>query len=141
MAQKGKAISVKIATVKVIKALEGALVKLELDYSSQEANEAKYDKAVEQYNREIAELAMTQLARAENVRVNIRAWNKSVNVDFDLPYGLITFPEEPTRDFESIHASTYRDSKQELENAISILKMTDEEIVSTSTYQAVARYL
>jgi hypothetical protein len=62
-------------------------------------------------------------------------------VDFDLPYGLITFPEEPTRDFESIHASTYRDSKQELENAISILKMTDEETVSTSTYQAVARYL
>jgi hypothetical protein len=141
MAQRGKAISVKIATVKVIKALEGALVKLELHYSSQEANEAKYDKAVEQYNKEIAKLAMTQLTKAENVRVNIRAWNKSVNVDFDLPYGLITFPKEPTRDYESIHLSTYRDSKQELENAISILKMTDEETVSTSTYQAVARYL
>jgi len=141
MATRGKAISVKIATVKVIKALESALVKLSLDYSSQEANEAKYDKAVERYNKEIAKLAMTQFSKAENVRVNIRSWNKSVNVDFDLPHGLITFPKEPTRDYESIHFSTYSESKQELENAISILKMTDEETVSTSTYQAVARYL
>jgi CO dehydrogenase/acetyl-CoA synthase delta subunit len=141
MATRGKAISVKIATPKVIKALESALVKLNLNYSSQEANEAKYDKAVEEYNKEIAKIAMTQFSKAENVRVNVRAWNKSVNVDFDLPHGLVTFPEEPTRDYESIHFSTYRASKQELENAISILKMTDEETVSTSTYQAVARYL
>jgi hypothetical protein len=141
MAQRGKAISVKIATVKVIKALEGALVKLELDYSSQEANEAKYSKAVQEYNKEIAKIAVTQFAKAENIRVNVRSWNNTVNVDFDLPYGLITYPNEPTRDYESIHSSTYRDSKQELENAISILKMTDEETVSTSTYQAVARYL
>jgi hypothetical protein len=40
-----KAISVKIATEKVIKALEGSLAKLELDYTSQEASEAKYQKA------------------------------------------------------------------------------------------------
>jgi hypothetical protein len=31
--------------------------------------------------------------------------------------------------------------KEEMSNAIRILKMTDEEVVSTSTYQAVARYL
>ena len=29
----------------------------------------------------------------------------------------------------------------EIENAIRILKMTDEEVVSTSTYNAIARYL
>jgi hypothetical protein len=31
--------------------------------------------------------------------------------------------------------------KEEIENAIRILKMTDEEVVSTSTYNAIARYL
>jgi hypothetical protein len=31
--------------------------------------------------------------------------------------------------------------KEEMENAIRILKMTDEETVSTSTYNAIARYL
>ena len=45
MARNGKAINVKIATTKVIKALEGALDKLEKEFASQEANEAKYEKA------------------------------------------------------------------------------------------------
>ena len=35
----------------------------------------------------------------------------------------------------------YREMVEELENAIRILKMTDEEVVSTSTYNAIARYL
>jgi hypothetical protein len=35
----------------------------------------------------------------------------------------------------------YRSQKEEIENAIRILKMTDEEVVNTSTYNAVARYL
>jgi hypothetical protein len=36
---------------------------------------------------------------------------------------------------------TYLEQKQEIENAIRILKMTDEEVVNTSTYNAIARYL
>ena len=71
---RGKAISVKIQTAKVIKALEGALAKLNKDY------------------------------------VQMNDW-------------------------------TYREQKEEIENAIRILKMTDEEVVSTSTYNAIARYL
>ena len=39
-------ITVKVATAKVIKALEGTLAKLEKDYTSQEANEAKHQKAM-----------------------------------------------------------------------------------------------
>jgi len=50
---RSKAISVKVATPKVIKALEGALAKLELDYTSQEANEAKYQKQYEKYRKEL----------------------------------------------------------------------------------------
>jgi hypothetical protein len=42
-----KAISVKIATPKVIKALETRLAELEKNYASQEANEAKHEKAME----------------------------------------------------------------------------------------------
>ncbi len=44
-------------------------------------------------------------------------------------------------DGEIIHQHTYREQKEEMENAIRILKMTDEEVVNTSTYNAVARYL
>ena len=51
------------------------------------------------------------------------------------------FPKEPERDFEVIHVHTYREMKEEIQNAIRILKMTDEEVVSTSTYNAIAQYL
>jgi hypothetical protein len=40
-----------------------------------------------------------------------------------------------------MNVHTYRDMKDEISNAIRILKMTDEETVSTSTYNSIARYL
>ena len=42
---RGKAINVKIATPKVITALETRLAKLEADYTKQDENEAKYKEA------------------------------------------------------------------------------------------------
>ena len=139
---RGKAISVKIATPKVIKALEGALAKLELDYTSQEANEAKYNKAMEKWRKEVSAYAIANIKKAENFRTNFRSWNGTLNIDFDLT-GLLEsdLPKEPTKDFESMSVYNYREQKEEIANAIRILKMTDEETVNTSTYNAVARYL
>jgi len=138
---RGKAISVKIPTQRVIDALTQTLAKLELDYTSQEANEAKYEKAREAWRKEIGEWAIANFSKAENLRTNYRSWNKTLNVDFDIIVSEKDFPTEPEKDFEQIHQHTYREQKEEISNAIRMLKMTDEETVSTSTYQAVARYL
>jgi len=138
---RGKAISVKIATPKVIKALEGALAKLEADYTSQEANEAKYEKARKAWQKELIDYAVANIKKAENFRTNYRSWNNCLNIDFDLTVSEKDMPTEPTKDFEVIHQHTYREQKEEITNAIRILKMTDEEVVNTSTYNAVARYL
>ena len=138
---RGKAISVKIPTERVIKALEQTLNKLELDYTSQEANEAKHNKAVEAWKKEIGKWAIAQFSKAENLRTNYRSWNNCLNVDFDLTVKEGDFPAEPEKNYEVLHPHTYREQKEEISNAIRILKMTDEETVSTSTYQAVARYL
>jgi hypothetical protein len=142
MARNQKAISVKIATPKVIKALEEALAKLEADYASQEVNEAKYQKSYEKYKKSIVDYAIANIKKAENFRTSYRSWNGTLNIDFDLA-GLSPsdLPTEPTKDFESMSVHGYREQKNEISNAIRILKMTDEETVSTSTYQAVARYL
>jgi hypothetical protein len=136
-----KAISVKIATTKVIKALEDSLAKLESDYASQEANEAKYQKQYEKWKKELFEYAVANIKKAENLRTNYRTWNNQLNIDFDLTVSDKDLPKEPEKDFESISIYNYREQKQEIANAIRILKMTDEETVSTSTYQAVSRYL
>ena len=136
-----KAISVKIATPKVIKALEGALAKLEADYASQEVNEAKYQKAHDKWKKELIDYAVANIKKAENFRTSYRSWNNSLNIDFDVPTSVKDIPTEPTVDFERIGLHTYREQKEEIQNAIRILKMTDEEVVNTSTYNAVARYL
>jgi hypothetical protein len=138
---RGKAINVKIATSKVIKALETRLAKLEKDYATQEENEAKYQKSYEKWKKELGKFAIANVAKAENFRTNYRSWNKTLNVDFDLQCDEKEFPAEPQREFEQIHRHSYTEMKEELENAIRILKMTDEEVVSTSTYNAIARYL
>ena len=141
MARGQKAISVKIATPKVIKALETRLAELEKSYVSQEANEGKYNKAMEKWRKEVAKFAMSHFAKAENLRTNYRSWNKTLNVDFDLTVNEADFPKEPEKDYVTMHQHTYSEQKNEIENAIRILKMTDEETVSTSTYNAIARYL
>jgi len=81
---RGKAIQVKIATAKVIKALETKLAQLEKDYTSQEANEAKFLKKQEAWRKEIGKWAIANFSKAENLRTNYRSWNKTLNVDFDI---------------------------------------------------------
>ena len=139
---RGKAISVKIATPKVIKALETKLAELNTNWTNQEANEAKFQKAFEKHKKELIAYAIANIKKAENFRTNYRSWNGTLNIDFDLT-GLTEadLPKEPVKDFESMSIYNYREQKEEIANAIRILKMTDEEVVNTSTYNAVARYL
>jgi len=138
---RGKAIQVKIPTAKVIKALETKLAKVKADYAKQDENEAKYQKSREKWQKEIGKWAVANIAKSENLRTNYRQWNKTLNVDFDLVVDEKDFPAEPQKDYEEIHRHTYNEMVEEMDNAIRILKMTDEEVVSTSTYNAIARYL
>ena len=136
-----RAITVKVATTKVIKALETRLATLEKDYSSQEAKEAKYQKAVEAWRKEIGKWAIANFSKAENLRTNYRNWNNTLNVDFDIITKEGNFPTEPQKDFEQIHQHSYREMKEDITNALTILKMTDEETVNASTMKQIAKYL
>ena len=134
-------ITVKVATTKVIKALETRLATLEKDYATQGANEAKYQKAVEAWRKEIGKWAIANFSKAENLRTNYRQWNNTLNVDFDIITKEGNFPAEPEKDFEVIHQHSYREMKEDITNALTILKMTDEETVNASTMKQIAKYL
>lgn len=140
MARNGKSINVKIATSKVIKALETKLAQIKKDKANQKVNEEKFNKAMEKWNKEVAKLALAHTAKAMNLSANVR-YNGEINIDFNLPQGTFILPEQPEKDYESLHDWQYREIVEEIENAIRILKMTDEEVVSTSTYNSIARYL
>ena len=140
MARNSKSINVKIATSKVIKALENKLVQIKKDKANQKVNEDKFSKAQDKYNKEIAKIALANISKAEELSASTR-YNGKVYVSFEIPKGSLDLPTEPEKDFESFHDWQYKEMVDEIENAIRILKMTDEETVSTSTYNSIARYL
>jgi hypothetical protein len=139
--QKSKPISVKIATAKVIKALEERLTQFKKDYLAQETLEKKFDKEQEAYKKQLIEYALANAKLATNFRTSYRNYAKCLNIDFDITVDESKLPKQPERDYTIIHSSEYNDTVAEIENAVRILKMTDEEVVSTSTYNAIARYL
>jgi hypothetical protein len=136
-----RAITVKVATPKVIKALETRLATLEKDYATQAEKEAKHTKAVEAWKDEIGKWAIANFSKAENLRTNYRHWQNTLNVDFDIITKEGSFPAEPEKDFETIHQHTYKEIKEDITNALTILKMTDEETVNASTMKQIAKYL
>lgn len=137
---RSKAINVKIATSKVIKALENKLAQIKKEYVEQDIHEAKYQKEVEKWKKQVLQYTNSNIKLAMNVRV-CKRHSGLVNIDFDMEINEKDFPEEPQRNFPRMQEWTFTQQKEELENAIRILKMTDEEYVSTSTYNSIAKYL
>jgi hypothetical protein len=136
-----RAITVKVATPKVIKALETKLATIKKDYAEQGANEAKYEKSREKWKKEVQDFAIANIKKAENFRTSYRSWNNSLNVDFDLIVKESDFPKEPERDFTVMHQHSYNEIVEDITNALTILKMTDEETVNASTMKQIAKYL
>lgn len=137
----GRTINVKIPTVKVIKALENRLAVIKAEYKAQDELEAKYEQSYEQWKKKVAKLAVNKVSEAQNLRTNYRAWNGTLNVDFDIIIDEKDFPAEPRREYEIMTSHSYNDTVDEIENALRILKLTDDEVVSTSTYNSIAQYL
>jgi hypothetical protein len=136
-----RAITVKVATPKVIKALETKLATIKKDYADQASNEAKYEKAREKWRKEVQDFAIANIKKADNFRTSYRSWNNTLNVDFDLMVKESDFPKEPERDFTVMHQHSYNEIVEDITNALTILKMTDEETVNASTMKQIARYL
>ena len=136
-----RAITVKVATPKVINALETKLATIKSDYSNQEANEAKYQEAVKAWNNQIKDYAIANISNAENFRTNYRSYNNTLNIDFDVMVSSSDLPTQPEREFEQMAAWSYKEVCEEITNALSILRMTDEETVNASTMKSIARYL
>lgn len=131
-----KGISVKVSTTKVIKALEAKLVSGEQAAINNDKKRNDYEKLQKVWAKEVAELAFKQISKGEvSASENYR---NEIHVRIDLPAGAIKLPEEPKFDREQ-ELGNYEII--EIENAIRILKMTDEEFVNASTFNKVAQYL
>jgi hypothetical protein len=131
-----RALSVKVATPKVIKALEAKLEAGTKAIANNEKKRKEYAKIEKAWAKQVADLVFKQIAKSD-VSAN-ENWRGEVNVNISLPAGAITLPEKPQIELEQ---ELGRYEVQEIENAIRILKMTDEETVNASTFKTIAQYL
>lgn len=135
-----KPISVKVSTKKVIDALEKALAERQKSIADNEKAKKEYDKAVTEFRDSLAEMfrsgkgKVTQVSKAHNFRYNEEQNKYEITVEFPAS---VKAPKEP----ENLNDWSMKSDIEELENAIAVLKMTDEETINTSTYKGVARFI
>ena len=136
-----KPISVKVSTKKVIDALEKALAERKKTVADNEKAKKEYEKAVTEFRDSLAELfrsgkgKVTSISRSHNFRYNEEHNRYELVIEFPAS---VKAPKEP----ETQHTDWSLNSDiEELENAVAVLRMTDEEFINTSTYKGVARFI
>ena len=128
-----RGITVKVAKDKVVKALETKLSNNAKVVVDNEKKDKDHAKAMTIYAKKVAKDFLTSL---EVESVNTR-WSNEIVVTCKNP-DRIELPEQPKLDKER-ELGSYE--IQEIENAVRILKMSDEEFVSASTMKQIAQYL
>jgi len=137
-------LSVKVKTSTLIEALQKALDLREKRWANQEKEKAEYEKEVEAYNATIVKLVksgkgkITDAGESWANRHNKKAKTKEFNVTVEIPKNLV--PEQP-KEVTEYREYEYENETKEISSSIRILKMTDQEYVSASTYKSVTRYL
>jgi len=136
-----RGITVKLPTHKVVTALEAKLAIVKKDYANQEAYETKHQKAYAAYQKELTDFAIANVKKAFNFRTNYRAWNSQLNIDYDITVDEKNLPVCPEREWENMSSHEYKETVEDISNALSILRMTDELTVNASTMKQIAKYL
>lgn len=131
-----RGITVKVAKDKVVKALKAKLDAGAKAVVSNEKKRKDYVKIEATWAKEVAELIVKNISKAEiSADEN---WRGEVNARFTIPANVIKLPAKPEMGLEN---ELGRYEVQEIENAIRILEMSDEEFVSASTMKQIAQYL
>ena len=135
-----KPISVKVSTKKVIDALEKALAERKKTVADNEKAKKEYEKAVMEFRDSLAEMfrsgkgKVTHVSKSHNFRYNEEQNRYEITVEFPAS---VKAPTEP----ENLNDWAMKSDIEELENAVAVLRMTDEETINTSTYKGVARFI
>ena len=152
MASKG--INVKVKRIAIIKALHDRLTEMVHIQEEYEREVEAYEKAQSKWKEDVAKITLKlidakTIAENTNVRKGYYSSGNQTNVMIDvmvddnkLPVG----PEGVKNPFSNTwsgktYLGDYQERVAEIKNAITILNLSEEETVNTSTYANVAKYL
>ena len=143
-----RSIAVRIKTEKVIASLEASLEKMRKEKESEKALKEKYDKDYEAWLERVKKYALNMPKPKDTKQVTVGSSHYhlrasatktyTVEVRHEVPVDKVPpRPEEP----KVISDWEFRDAVDNIENALRLLRMTDQEEVSTGTYNKIAQYL
>jgi hypothetical protein len=137
----GKSLQVKVKTTTLIASLEKALTERGKRWGESEKALLKYEKDKTAYNE-----AVIKLVKSGKVTITeATVWNRysnekavQLNITGIIPRAsLPADPESP----DSYREYEYKTDKETIENALRVLKMTEQEYVNASTIASVSQYL
>lgn len=129
-----KALTVKVPVAKVIEALEAKVKEHKQNVAINEKVEAEYPAQLKKYHEQLLKSLKDVIELQE---VEYFSWRGMVRVEYKISKET-NVPDAPRKETVSTLAHY---ELEEITNAIRILKMTEEEFVSTSTMKAIASYL
>ena len=140
-----RSIAVRIKTEKVIASLEASLEKMRKEKESEKALKEKYDKDLEAWQNTVKKVALDMPKPKDTDRVVVgHRYGVNNNRPYDVQF-VVEVPADkvPPRPEEPKAMSDweYREAVEHIENALRLLRMTDQEEVSTGTYNKIAKYL
>ena len=135
-----KPINVKVSTKKVIDALQKALDLRKKQLADYDKAKKEYAKAVVDFQDSLAERFRAGKGKVVSVSRN-NSWREPLSNSYELNIEFPASVKEPKDVKGNFHGWQHTQEIDELENAIAVLKMTDEETVSTNTYAGVAKFI
>jgi hypothetical protein len=129
------AVRVKVNKDKLVQALENKLVEDEFNTKQIKEDKEAFEKESLKVKKSIAEKIVKELTLKS---LNVYTYRDTVELSFELPKN---FKVDEVPEFKTELKTISSWEKKEIENAIRILKLSDEETVNTSTYKDVAQYL
>jgi hypothetical protein len=134
-----KAINVKVKRVNLLKALNKSLENRKQALIDSEKEQKKHKQDVKDWEKKIAELVKTGKVKVTHVDYSDNYYQAPahVNIRIEVPASA-PYPKEPEK---QVRQWTAQSEIDEIENAIRILMLCDDEVVSTSTYAGVSKYL
>lgn len=138
-----RSIAVRIKTAKVIESLEASLKKMSKEKETEKARKEKYAKDLEAWEKKVKGYAL-KMPKPKEAQLASHAYymrgNNSVSVQFTVEVPKDKVPARPEMP-ETMADWEYREAVENIENALRLLRMTDQEEVSTGTYNKIAKYL
>lgn len=144
-----RSIAVRIKTEKVIASLEASLEQMRKEKESEKSLKEKYDKEHEAWLEAVKKYALAMPKPKDTSgltvgsgyyhRISAPALKKiTVQMTLEVPADKVSAPPVSP---EIISDWEYREAVENIENALRLLNMTDQEEVSTGTYNKIAQYL